>query len=174
MKKSILILGTFIVFISHFINAQQSMDTLNGNSVSAIIFDEGRLFNNPNMASAGYEFSAGSGNNLIFSTGFWFGGTNQNGDVKMMNQLFGIERTYRGGPVSVTDDYLDTTYIYAYEKGIWTVSKSEIIYHIDNFNQPGYAAPDAILKWPGNGIPRDNFNLDCLTSYQIISALFLR
>lgn len=153
MKKSILILGTFLVSVSHCINAQQTLDTLNGNSVSALINDEGRLFQNLEHASAGYEFPAGSGNNLIFSGGFWFGGTNQNGDLKIMNQLFGLEREYYRGPISVTDDYLDTSYIYAYESGIWTVKKSEIIYHIDNFNQPGYVASDVILKWPGNGNP---------------------
>jgi len=151
MKKSILILATFLVLAAHFLNAQQTMDTLNGNSVAAIIFDEGRLFSNTNIVTPGYEFPAGSGNYLIFSTGFWFGGTNQNGDLKLASQLFGIEREYVRGPVSSTGDYLDTSYIYAYESGIWTVRKSEIIYHIDNYNQLGYVAPDVILNWPGNG-----------------------
>jgi hypothetical protein len=153
MKIFTLILATSFIISYHFLNAQQHMDTLNGNSVSVLITDEGKLFQNFHNSSAGYEFPAGSGNNLIFFGNLWFGGTNQNGDVKIMSQLFGNEREYYRGPISSTGDYLDTAYIYNYEKGIWTVKKSELVYHVDNYNQPGYVAPDVILNWPGNGNP---------------------
>ena len=151
MKKTILILGTFLVFISQLINAQQTMDTLNGNSVSAIINDRGRLFNNPNTNLPGYEYPAGSGNHLIFSGGFWFGGTNQNGDLKLAAQLYGLEKEFYNGPFSNTNSYLDPAYLSSYATAIWTVKKSDIIYHINNYNQSGYIAPAVILNWPGNG-----------------------
>ena len=131
--------------------AQQISDTVNGNSVSAMLFDEGGLFNNAYSSAAGYELPAGSGNHLIFNSGFWFGGTNQSGELKLAARLYGQVKDFYRGPYSSTDDYFDTTYIYEYEEGIWTVSKADIIYHIDNYNQPNYVAPDAIENWPGNG-----------------------
>ncbi|PWH85126.1 hypothetical protein [Brumimicrobium oceani] len=152
MKKSILILGTFLVFISHFINAQQSMDTLNGNSVSALINDRGRLFNNPNIGAAGYEVPTGSGNHLIFSGGFWFGGTNQNVDLKLAAIGYSGYDFY-SGPYSSTNSYSDINYSNTYLSAIWSVKKSDILYHISNYNQQGYIAPNGILNWPGNGDP---------------------
>ncbi|PWH85129.1 T9SS type A sorting domain-containing protein [Brumimicrobium oceani] len=151
MKNSILLLGTFLVFILQLVNAQQHRSTLDGNSVSATIFDEGRLFHSPNTAMPGYEFPKGSGKHLIFSGGFWFGGTNQNGELKLAAQLYGDQREFYRGSLSSTGQYMDTAYIYNYESGIWTIKKSEVIYHIDNFDQNGYEMPEAILNWPGNG-----------------------
>lgn len=138
--------------LTQFSFAQNHFDTLNGNSVSALIYDEGRLFHNIQNSSAGYQYPAGN-NHLIYYGGFWFGGTNQNGELKLASQLYGNKRDFYRGPLSTTNQYLDTAYIYNYESGIWTVKKSEIIYHIDNYDQNGYEIPDVISNWPGNGNP---------------------
>jgi hypothetical protein len=145
------LLTSLVVLSSLLVRAQQINDTLNGNSVSAILYDQGGLFNNSYSSSPGYELPSGSGNHLIYNTGFWFGGTNQNGDLKLAGRLFGQATDFYRGPYSTSEDYFDTSYVYEYQEGIWTVSKSEIVYHIDNYNQPNYVAPDAILNWPGNG-----------------------
>lgn len=152
MKNSIFILGSFLISFFNFLNAQQTLDTLNGNSISAIINDRGRLFNNPQLGRAGYEFPAGSGNHLIFSGGFWFGGTNQNGDLKLA--AFGYSGyDFYSGPYSSTNSYSDLDYSNDYLSSIWSVKKSDILHHISNYNQQGYVAPDGILNWPGNGDP---------------------
>ncbi len=153
MKTLRLILLMFFICSFHFLNGQQNSAILNGNSVSALVYDEGRLFYNNHISSAAFEFPAGSFNHLIYYGGFWFGGTNQNGDLKLASQLYGNKRDFYRGPLSTTNQYLDTAYMYNYESGIWTIKKSEIIYHIDNYNQPGYELPDVILNWPGNGNP---------------------
>ncbi|WP_159038485.1 T9SS type A sorting domain-containing protein [Brumimicrobium mesophilum] len=151
MKKLGFILATIFLSSFQYLNAQQLMDTLNGNSISALINDEGGLFFNEYTTSAGYEFPSGSGNNLIFMGALWFGGTNQNGEVKLVTRLFDSKENFARGPISSTGQYLDTAFIYNYENAIWTVRKSQIIYHIDNFDQQGYIAPDVIKDWPGNG-----------------------
>ncbi len=148
---NLLLLITSIILFGATTSAQQIRDTLNGNSVSAILNDQGGLFNSPSTGSPGYELPSGSGNHLIYTTGFWFGGTNQNGDLKLAGRLFGQSTDFYRGPYSSTGDYFDTSYVYEYQEGIWTVSKSQIVYHIDNFDQPNYVAPAAILNWPGNG-----------------------
>ena len=142
---------TLSLSIFQFLNSQQTSTILNGNSASAFISDQGRLFHQGNLSSAGYELPVGSGNHLIYNGGFWFGGTNQNSELKLAAHLFGVGKDFNRGPYSSTNDYNDTAYIYSYESAIWNVKKSEIIYHIDNYNQLGYVAPDGILNWPGNG-----------------------
>ncbi|PKR80228.1 hypothetical protein CW751_11240 [Brumimicrobium salinarum] len=151
MKLLNLILFICSLFVYQSIKSQQNQYVLNGNKVAATVNDVGRLFNNPSTASAGYEIPAGSSNHLIYSGGFWFGGTNQNADLKLAATLYGVGKDFNPGPYSSTNDYYDTAYIYNYESAIWKVKKSDIIYHIDNYNQAGYVAPNGIADWPGNG-----------------------
>lgn len=153
MKRFYIGLIALFIFSCQFVNGQQLYNILNGNNVSATIYDQGRLFHNPTYSSSGYELPAGSGNHLIYSTGFWFGGTNQNGDLKLAADLFGQGIEFYRGPYSSTNAYNDIAYMNNYQSGIWMVTKSEIIYHIDNYDQPGYVAPNGILNWPGNGDP---------------------
>ncbi|MEX2483778.1 MAG: T9SS type A sorting domain-containing protein [Brumimicrobium sp.] len=154
MEKFKLLLTTFLlVFVQLSGKTQLTSDTINGNSVLAVLFDQGGLFNNPSIGAAGYELPSGSGNHLIFNSGFWFAGTNQNGDLKLAARKFGQATDFYRGPYSLTGDYSNTAYINEYQGGIWTVSKSEIIQHINNYNQPNYVAPQGIENWPGNGNP---------------------
>ncbi|PHR43162.1 MAG: hypothetical protein COA32_16745 [Fluviicola sp.] len=149
MKNFKLLLTTFLLVFVQL--SGKTQDTLNGNSVSAILLDEGRLFNNVYTSSAGYELPSGSGNHLIFSSGFWFAGTNQSGDLKLAAKSNAQGTDFYRGPYSSTGDYLNTAYVNEYQEGIWTVSKSQIIQHINDYNQPGYVAPQVIEDWPGNG-----------------------
>src|SRR5690554_649754 len=145
----------WILFFACFfqiIYSQQNPSILNGNSISATLNDEGRLFHDFLQSSWGYKLTGESGH-LIYSGGLWFGGTNQSGDLKLASQLYGTHREFYRGPFSTTGQYLDTSYSYTYDSGIWTIKKSEITYHIANYNQPGYIVPEAILNWPGNGNP---------------------
>ena len=151
MKKLNLCLLTLSLSVFHLLNGQQNQTVLNGNSVAATIEDDGTLFHKKGSSSSGYEVAAGSGNHLLYNGRFWFGGTNQNGELKLAANLY--DNDFYRGPYSSTNAYYDTAYVYAYESGIWKVKKSEIIYHIDNYNQPGYVAPAGIAEWPGNGNP---------------------
>lgn len=153
MRLLKLCLFTLSFTVFQFLNGQQNQTILNGNSVAATVYEEGRLFQKRDIGAPGYEFPAGSGNHLIYSGGFWFGGTNQNSELKIAANLFGLGNDFNRGPYSSTSDYYDTAYIYNYESAIWKVKKSEIIYHIDNYNVAGYVAPRGIAEWPGNGDP---------------------
>ncbi len=141
------------VFAFQSLHCQVNTYILSGQKVEAIINDRGILFNNENISSAGYEAPKGSGNHLIYQGGFWFGGNNQNGDLKLAAQLFGQDYDFYRGPYSSTNSYNDTAYSNHYQGAIWGVTRSEIIYHINNYDQPNYTAPYGILNWPGNGNP---------------------
>ena len=153
-KNSILttLLFSFYCF-TNFTLGQTSFELLNGNSVAASINDGLNLFNNPYTSASGYEVPAGGNNHLIFASSMLFGGTNQNGELRISYGKYALEQDFYRGPHSSTLSYLDTGYLYSYDKTIWKVSKDEIIYHIDNVNQPNYAIPNNILEWPGNGNP---------------------
>lgn len=133
--------------------AQLTSDTLNGNSVAATLYDQGRLFNNVSTSASGYELPSGSGNHLIYNSGFWFAGTNQNGGLKLAVRSNAIGTDFYRGPYSGTGDYTSAAYTNQYQGGLWTVSKAEIIQHINDYNQPNYVAPQGIQEWPGNGDP---------------------
>jgi len=127
---------------------------LNYNDVNAKIYDRGSLFNNKALSSAGYETPIGSGNHLIYQGAFWFGGTDQNGDLKLAAHLYGSDYDYYSGPYSTTDSYMDPTYYNKYNNNsIWSVRKSDIDDFINNHNQQGYVVPLSIINWPGNGDP---------------------
>jgi len=123
------------------------------NNVSAIVNDRGALFHNYAVDYAGYELPIGGGNHLIYQGAFWFGGLNQNGDLKLAAQMFGSNYDYYRGPYSSTGSYTDSLYLSEYAATVWKVKESEIIYHLDNFNQSNYVTPSGILNWPGNGDP---------------------
>lgn len=153
MKHLNIYLILLFISFSQLVNGQQHSAVLNGNSIAATTFDRGRLFQYLPTNAPGYEMPAGSGNHLIYMANFWFGGTNQHGDLKLASDKFASDMEFYRGPYSSTNSYYDTAYMSKYQSGIWNVSKSEIIYHIDNYNEPGYVAPDGILDWPGNGNP---------------------
>ena len=104
MKLLNIVLVSLFIFTCQFVSSQQVSNTVNGNSVAATVYDEGRLFHKQPSVAAGYEFPAGGGNHLIFSAGFWFGGHNQNGDLKLAADLFGQGSEFYRGPFSTSND----------------------------------------------------------------------
>lgn len=150
MKSILFTLSLFFYSFSQ-LNAQQLHQILDENSVSTVMWNNGNLFHNPMVSSAGYEVPKGSGNNLIFSGYSAFGGANQDGEIKVATTFFSNSSSFLSGPYSTTGDYFDHEYTSNNVNTIWKVKKSEIIYHIDNYDNPNYIAPLGISDWPGNG-----------------------
>lgn len=149
--KSILF-ALSIVFYSFFqLNAQQLHKILDQNEVSTTMWSNGNLFHNPLVSSASYEVLNGSGNHLIFNGHMTFAGINQDGDIKVANSSWRRPESFHPGPFSSTGNYYGYDYTSNNVNTIWKVRRSEIIYHIDNFDNPNYEAPDGISDWPGNG-----------------------
>lgn len=149
---------TFIQYIllitcAPFICAQSYITkNLELNDVNLLANSDGSLFLNRSINAPGYEVPKGTGNNVIFASNFWFGGINQTNDTLVSSFKYRNNLVFFNGPVSTTNAYNSIDYIEEYDQSIWKVSKAEIEYHIDNFDQQGYEAPHGIKNWPGNGI----------------------
>ena len=148
MKSTITLLGMFTLFS---VNSQIATTSIQFNNTKGIITDAGVFFTNLANAMAGYEVPAGSGKNLIYSSAFWFGGTDINGQLKlaaqdMYNQssdLWPGALTVDGTALTVNPNPLGQT--------LWNVSRAEINQHIASFGQAGYVVPSSILNWPAHG-----------------------
>jgi len=118
------------------------------------------LFNDTN--SAGYEVPINGGVSTIFSSSFWFGGTDVNGQIKLAAQTNSTDLDFSTGPLSTFgggtgssgvaygDASIIPSEIAAYDR-IWTISRIEVDNHLQNFNTVGYEAPQDILEWPAHG-----------------------
>lgn len=133
------------------VNAQ----VINQNNVNASLYDNGFFFTDSINSIARYEVPAGSGTNAIFSGSFWFGGVDVNGQVKLAAQQYG-GHDYWSGPATrhnpyewapndwpTIQDYFGQTY--------WEITKSEIDYHIANYQSGTYVMPADIANWPAHG-----------------------
>lgn len=152
MKKKYLNLLSLLIASSQ-LNAQlpTSFSNIDHNNVSALLSDGGIYFNNFGDAMPGYEIPKGNGTNAIYSTGFWYGGLDLNGQLKLSAQNYIPNQDIFPGPYSSTDSYLTPLYTQTYSPAIWKVSRVEIDQHIANYSQVGYVIPSSIANWPGNG-----------------------
>lgn len=100
----------------------------------------------------GFEAPAGSGIHSIFSQSFWIGGYDQNGGLHIAGERYKqLGDDYFAGPVSDPEHYTQDYDINWYR--VWKLSKEEIEYHRENWDQPGYVPAASIRDWPGNGDP---------------------
>lgn len=128
-------------------------DKLDANSVKATVSSGPIFFNEPLTLKQGYEFPNGSNKFTVTSGSFWFGGLDSNDTLRSSFTLFENNTDLFSGPYSSNESYFDPDYANNYINKIHKVSKSQIIYHIDNYDTPNYIAPDGIKNWPGNGDP---------------------
>lgn len=129
--------------------SQSETVILDANNARATINHDGIFFKNDETVTPGYEVPKGSGNHAIFSTSFWLGGEDINGNLKLAAQR------YDGGrdlfPGALSDDGTATSLAPGSPNGVFMVSKDEIDDHIANYTVPGYVVPDAIEQWPAHG-----------------------
>tara|TARA_B100000508_G_C11465832_1_gene282443 strand:+ start:24785 stop:27838 length:3054 start_codon:yes stop_codon:yes gene_type:complete len=147
--KLLQLLIYFLLAISAVGNAQIHRMSLDTNAVNAEMSDK-LLFHGENSTS-GYEVPAGNNTHLVFYGMFILAGHDQQGQLRMATMSSSSERDLYRGPYSSTDQYYDPIYMSENESSIWSVSRAQIIYHIDNYDQPNYQAPRGITEWPGNG-----------------------
>lgn len=127
-------------------------ETLNGNSVSAEIGDNGMFFFQPQSASTGYEVPAGSGKSTIYSAGFWCGAVDVNSQLHASKASIGSQTGgFGSGPIADPTNYGTNAYINAYGVSVWKVTRQEVENHILDFQQQGYVLPSSLANWPGNG-----------------------
>jgi len=156
MKK----ISTIMILLTSLSTYSQTQYDLDLNNVKASINTNGILFNDTN--SAGYEVPINGGVSTIFSSSFWFGGTDVNGQIKLAAQTNSTDLDFSTGPLSTFgggtgssgvaygDASIIPSEIAAYDR-IWTISRIEVDNHLQNFNTVGYEAPQDILEWPAHG-----------------------
>ena len=139
---------TILIFVHCFpsVYGQYSNVTLQFNNVSARVTNAGTFFNNSAISTGAYEIPAGSSIKAFYTASFWFGGTTvQSGDLRLSATTWTPDKELFPGPYSITGNY-DPTNNY-----IWSVTRNQILDHINNYDQQGYIIPAPIANWPGNG-----------------------
>lgn len=150
--KNLVLFILFFLSLSISLGQQPLYESLDRNDVNLKTSTFGSLFHNRHMASPAYEVPMGSGNHVVFFSSLWFGGVDQDSNINVSATYNRTKPSFISGPISSTNDYNSNLYAKNYLDKSWKVSKDEIIYHIDNYDQPGYEAPEGIKNWPGNGI----------------------
>ena len=122
---------------------------LNQNNVNLTVSNSGVFFRNSDFGTNGYEIPSGSGKHAFYTMGFWFGGEDVSGQLKMAIQAYVPGGDVFQGPL--TNDGTATWPASSEDYTIYPVSKSMIDYHIDNVGEAGYIVPDELLNWPAHG-----------------------
>ncbi|MDD3860331.1 MAG: T9SS type A sorting domain-containing protein [Bacteroidales bacterium] len=147
MKKIIIL--SAVVLLSNLLLCQ-TYDYLDRNMIKATVNSDGTLFNHfDGNYIAGFEIPQGLGINTLFNGVFWFGGYDNNGNLRVCAPRYNLQEPEQYfGPVA--DDYNLLSFKDRYNR-VWKVSLSEIQQHIENFNNPGYEMPESFLNWPAHG-----------------------
>lgn len=121
---------------------------LDTNNISAMVNDNGTLFNNLITNNAGYEFINGSNKHLIYSSGFWFGGKDINNQLKFSGVFYDTSGYFGTGPLTIGSAQPMNPPM---EQTIWMISVDEIQYHIEHYQDLNYTINPTIASWPAHG-----------------------
>lgn len=146
--KTIFTFLAFLITLASY--SQYNSMIIENNNAAARISDNGYFFSNLNTSNAGYEFPKGGGRHLIYSSSFWMGGTDVNGQRKLAaQQYFDSGQDYWAGPLeSNSADAIDPN---PFSQTMWAVTKNAVDNHIANFQSQGYVVPLEIENWPAIG-----------------------
>jgi hypothetical protein len=151
MKKTYLLPLAILITTGSLSQTTSSLDVIDYNNVKAFISDGGIYFADPGSESPGYEYPKNSGLNLIYSSSFWYGGTDQNDSLRLAVQQYSTSQDIFPGPYSSSSSYSDQNYLETYSSSMWKINRLDVNQHISNYTQPGYSTPSSIINWPGNG-----------------------
>ncbi|MFT5821691.1 MAG: hypothetical protein ACI8ZM_002945 [Crocinitomix sp.] len=147
MRSNILVSIVLISSVQCY--SQPTVDTLEGNNARVHIANNGVFFNEFFDSAAGYEIPKGEDKNLFYSSGFWFGGIDDEGILRLSAQDYiGGSDQFPGaitttGTPEVTDPVVGG--------GGYSVSREEIETHIASLDLVDYEIPESILNWPAHG-----------------------
>ena len=135
-------LGTLVIVS----NGAPLSDSVDVNNINALINPFGNNF--WDFDNAQFEVPKGSGKNAIFNHVVWIGGLKENGQLCLAAERYRqTGADFFVGPV--TTGY-DSNYFTKWNR-VWKVDKTQIRYHINNWNQPGYSPIEVIKSWPAHG-----------------------
>lgn len=142
-----------VVFMNIINNSISFLDI---NNISARFNAFGNHFwDMPGGEGVHYEFPKDSGHHSIFNFALWFGGIDENNQLRIAAERYRqIGNDYWTGPLSYDSDsvWIDTVQVSQWFK-IWKLNKEDVEYHVLHWNDPGYEPIENILNWPAHGDP---------------------
>jgi len=120
------------------------------NNTRAHLASNGLFFHRPSTQQAGFEVPKGSGKHMIYEMSLLAAGTDVNGQLKAALTGYGASDFFSGPITQEHSQYTSDNYASRYAF-LWPALKTEIDYHIANWQTAGYVIPTNILEWPGNG-----------------------
>jgi hypothetical protein len=136
---------------------------LDANNLSGQINAVGNHFRtlnywNPFEPAGGLEAPKGSGLSTIYNSSLWIGGYDDQGHLHTACERYRTGKlpysSHTGfdfwpGPTMDPEQY-DGSYINKYNQ-IWKVTRQQVEYHQQHYNDPAYFMPGAIQNWPAHG-----------------------
>ncbi len=149
--KKLLILFVFTIVVNFSfaqLNLSYVCDTLDINNWQVSIYDNNSNFWNMTAGSPAAIIPKGSQHTPLFNSNIWVGGYDNNNILHLAaDRYFLSGASFTPGPYA---NVYDSAFYVKYNR-VWKINRSEITYHINHYNQPGYVMPEAIENWPGNG-----------------------
>ena len=120
-------------------------DYLDTNNIAAGINACGVLFEKPS-GECSFIVPKNTGVSTIACSAIWMGGFDQNNLLHITAQKYiNYQNDTWTGPLFAN---LNTFADDSIWNRIWKISKSDIDFHVLNYNQPSYVVPKSILEWP--------------------------
>lgn len=118
------------------------------NNVRALINSFGNQFHDPSNEGIAYFVPANTEIPGFHLTRIWLTGMDDQSNIHASAEYnFTEGEDFGAGPVATL---YDSDYESRWYK-IWNLTREEIDYHKDNWNEPGYIPIPDIISWPGNG-----------------------
>ncbi|MPM07080.1 hypothetical protein SDC9_53386 [bioreactor metagenome] len=142
--------GFLITNHHYFATLENEYQYLDLYRMRAPVLANGSLFNfTPIPDHPVFEAPKGTGKSPMYIAMPWMAGLDQNNQLHLAAQRYTqIGHDFFPGTLKVNSPDPSGNPDHA---RVWKVSRQEIEYHASHWNQSGYATPEAILSWPGNG-----------------------
>lgn len=134
-----------------------STTNLQENNVKALITDGGVFFSHP-VNGAAYEVPIGSGLSTTYAMSFMYGALDENGQVRFSGQTYTPLSDQFKGPLTA-DGLAQADQTGFWDAGsLFSITKQEIDYHINNYGVLGYVPSLNLNNWPAHGDVTQGFD----------------
>ena len=158
MKNIIFLVALGVFPLIGLSQTEVNTELLDENNVGITLSDGGlfcarpinETFDDPTlMTRPGLEYPKGSGNYLMQGLSMWFGGVNEFEEPRVSTPTYKAYEDQFSGPLTMNSGY--PGYSSGWSTNIFSVSREEINYHLTNYQNPNYVAPESISMWPAHG-----------------------
>ena len=160
---------TLLLFsISLLGRTQGTSEWLDINDARVRFYSNGHIARVTDDNSTGYFVPASANTSPLYSAGLWIGGVDNNGQLRVAAQIYGVEQDFFPGPLTTDGSAsISGSVSQAYDQ-IWKIDRSDVSLHQDFFlclqdpgcdpliEFPNYQIPDEFQTWPAHGDESEN------------------